>query len=53
MDLYRKAIDAESRGDWAGTVDRYQAVKAFPRQAWPSDLDTRLRIAQGQVKAKR
>jgi hypothetical protein len=51
--LYWAAIDAEGAGDYKGAVAKYEEIRAMPAEAWPSDLQMRLKFARGQAdKAK-
>ncbi len=44
--LWRQAIDAEARGEWAEAVSLYEQIKRLPAAAWPSGIDIRLNDAR-------
>jgi hypothetical protein len=48
--LYRSAIDAEAGGDYATAVKKYEAIKDFPADLWPRDLELRLKVAEQEAK---
>lgn len=42
MKLYRGALDAEAANNYSAAVAKYEQIKQFPKELWPSDLDLRL-----------
>jgi hypothetical protein len=53
--LWRAAIDAEARRDFAGAAQLYIQIKQLPSEVWPAGLQLRLDLAQkraGQTSAK-
>jgi RNA polymerase subunit RPABC4/transcription elongation factor Spt4 len=47
--LRRKAIDAENSGDYAVAVSLFEQIKDLPRDAWPGDLELRLKAAKANA----
>ena len=47
--LYGSALDAEGQHDYATAVQKYQEIKEFPSDLWPSDLELRLKAAKLQM----
>jgi hypothetical protein len=50
--LRRRAIDAENAGDYATAVSLFEQIKDLPREAWPGDLELRLRAAKANADGK-
>ncbi|HWE04202.1 MAG TPA: hypothetical protein VG326_17480 [Tepidisphaeraceae bacterium] len=50
--LYHQAMDAEFRNDMAGAVRIYEQIEKLPQDAWPSDLELRIKLDKAQVKQK-
>lgn len=48
--LWRQALDAEGRRDYAKAVEHYQAIKKLPRSTWPAGLEINLEYATKRVK---
>lgn len=48
--LWREAMDAEARGDWAGAVRKYEAIKKLPPTAWMEGVDLRLSRAKEKLR---
>jgi hypothetical protein len=46
IDLFRQALEAESRNDYAGAVKLYDQIRELPQGAWPASLERRLVSAQ-------
>ncbi|HZL35439.1 MAG TPA: hypothetical protein VFC78_09025 [Tepidisphaeraceae bacterium] len=46
--LYRAAIDAEDRNDFAQASNLYEQIHRLPAEDWPPDLATRLKLARQQ-----
>jgi hypothetical protein len=44
--LWRAAIDAEARRDFAGAAQLYIQIKQLPQDVWPAGLQLRLDLAQ-------
>ena len=40
--LYRAALDAEGRGDFAEAVRHYEEIRKLPRSVWHTDVESRL-----------
>jgi rubrerythrin len=49
--LYREAMRVAA-SDPAKALARYQAIKKFPQEYWPSDLDIRIHVTEQQVKGQ-
>jgi len=47
--LYGSALDAEGQRDYATAVLKYEEIKEFPSELWPSDLELRLKAARSQM----
>ena len=45
-DLRLKAIDAQTKNDWATALHLYEQIQRLPRDAWPADLSLRLDVAR-------
>jgi hypothetical protein len=50
--LRGQATDAEIRGDFAEAASFYEQIKKLPHEAWPPDLDLRLKLAREQQNQK-
>ena len=50
LKLYREAMSVAA-SDPAKAIARYKAIKKFPQEDWPSDLDVRIHLAEQQLKA--
>jgi hypothetical protein len=50
--LRRRGIDAENAGDYANAVTLFEQIKDLPREAWPGDLELRLRAAKANAEGK-
>jgi len=48
--LWRQALDAEARRDYAKAVEHYEAIKKLPKSTWPAGLDINLSLAKKRVK---
>jgi hypothetical protein len=48
--LYHQAMDAEIRSDMAEAARIYEEIEKLPQDAWPSDLELRLKLAKAQLK---
>jgi TPR repeat protein len=44
--LWRNAIDAEVKGDYASAVRLYEQIRRLPPDVWPPGLDMRLTAAR-------
>jgi hypothetical protein len=49
--LYRAGLQAESHRDFKAAVEAYEKIKSLPKNVWPPKLETRLEMAQQEVKA--
>lgn len=49
--LWRQAIDAEARQDFAAAVQHYEQIKKLPRSAWPGGLEINLDLARQRLKS--
>ncbi|MDB5173676.1 MAG: hypothetical protein JWN51_2449 [Phycisphaerales bacterium] len=47
-----QAFDAEIRGDFAEAARLYEQIKKLPQEAWPADLELRLKLAREQQNQK-
>ena len=47
--LRLRAMDAEGKRDWNKAVELYHQIQRLPRDAWPADLDTKLRFARSKA----
>ena len=43
-------MDAEIRSDMAEAARIYEQIEKLPQDAWPSDLELRLKLARAQLK---
>jgi len=50
--LRRRGIDAENSGDYATAVSLFEQIKDLPREAWPGDLELRLRAAKANAEGQ-
>ncbi|HEV2294253.1 MAG TPA: hypothetical protein VGR35_10375 [Tepidisphaeraceae bacterium] len=48
--LWRQALDAEGRRDYATAVEHYEAIKKLPRSTWPAGLEINLEYAKKRLK---
>ncbi|MGB7161294.1 MAG: hypothetical protein WBD40_24765, partial [Tepidisphaeraceae bacterium] len=48
--LWRQALDAEARRDYAQAVEHYEQIKKLPKSAWPAGLEINLALAKKRVK---
>ena len=48
--LYDAALDAEGQRDFGTAIKKYERIKEFPKDLWPSDLELRLKLARQQTK---
>ena len=48
--LWRQALDAEARRDYAKAVEHYEAIKKLPKSTWPAGLEINLSLAKKRVK---
>jgi hypothetical protein len=48
--LWRQAIDAEARQDFAAAVRHYEQIKRLPKSAWPGGLEINLELARQRLK---
>ena len=48
--LWRQALDAEARRDYAKAVEHYEAIKKLPKSTWPAGLDINLSLVKKRVK---
>jgi hypothetical protein len=48
--LWRQALDAEARRDYAKAVEHYEAIKKLPKNTWPAGLEINLSLAKKRVK---
>jgi hypothetical protein len=44
--LRRLAMDAATSGNYAKAVQLFEQIKELPREAWPGDLELRLKAAK-------
>jgi hypothetical protein len=51
--LRRQAIEAEAKSDWFAAVYLYEQIEKLPKEARPTDLDSRLAAARARAAAKR
>jgi hypothetical protein len=49
--LYRAGLLAESHRDFKAAVTAYEKIKSLPKNVWPPKLETRLEMAQQEMKA--
>jgi hypothetical protein len=49
--LYRAGLQAESHRDFKAAVAAYEKIKSLPKSVWPQKLETRLEMAEQEVKA--
>lgn len=47
--LYDAALDAEGQHDYGTAIKKYEQIKEFPKDLWPSDLELRLKLAKQQM----
>lgn len=47
--LWREALDAEGRGEWATAVRLYEQILSLPPEAWPGGLQVNLKIARDRA----
>jgi hypothetical protein len=50
--LWRQAIDAEGREDFAAAVRYYEQIKKLPQSAWPGGLQFSLEYAKKRAAEK-
>jgi hypothetical protein len=50
LSLWRQALDAEARRDYAKAVEHYEAIQKLPRSTWPAGLEINLKYAKARVK---
>lgn len=50
ISLWRQALDAEARRDYAKAVEHYEAIKLLPKSTWPAGLEINLKYAKARVK---
>ncbi|MDB5324612.1 MAG: hypothetical protein JWM57_181, partial [Phycisphaerales bacterium] len=51
-DLRLKAIDAQTKNEWATALNLYEQIQRLPRDAWPADLALRLDVARRKAAAQ-
>jgi hypothetical protein len=50
--LRKRAIDAENGGNYAEAVTLFEQIKQLPREAWPGDLELRLKAARANLEGQ-
>ena len=50
-DLRLKAIDAQTKNEWAAALHLYEQIHRLPHDAWPADLPLRLDVARRKASA--
>jgi hypothetical protein len=50
--LRNRAIDAENGGNYAEAVTLFEQIKELPREAWPGDLELRLKAARANLEGQ-
>lgn len=50
--LRNRAIDAENSGNYAEAVSLFEQIKQLPREAWPGDLELRLKAARANLEGQ-
>ena len=48
--LWRGALDAEARRDYAKAVENYEAIKKLPKSTWPAGLEINLTLAKKHIR---
>jgi hypothetical protein len=48
--LWRAALDAEARRDYATAVSTYEQIRLLPRKVWPAGLEINLDLARRRIK---
>lgn len=47
--LWREALDADARGDYATAVKIYEQIQALPPEVWPGGLQVNLKLARDRA----